>query len=228
MRTKPFRLVLIAASLCLPLLADNSTPPAPTPTPTPVPTMPANIKLTNGVVLHNVSVVRWMRESVTVKHTGGADTIIYSYIAEPDRKTVLAVRDDAIKNHRTDLSAKPLDTSIKGTISISSADGDVQLSGVKVYAVPIEALNMFLTPVTRIRLPKPLASTATGTDGQFTIVVPAGSDFFIFAKAQRLVGQSWEYYEWRVPISQVSDRHGVVLDSSGVIPLAEQKGVTFE
>src|SRR5208283_3279427 len=72
--------------------------------------------------------------------------------AAPDRTTVLAVRDDAIKNHKTDLSAKPVDNSVKGTIMISGADGDVPLSGVKVYAVPMDALNMLSTPVTRIRL----------------------------------------------------------------------------
>jgi|GEM_PF-6962859 len=226
MKAKLSRLVLVAVSLGLPLLADDAAPA--TPTPTPVPTMPANIKLTNGIVLHNVSVVRWMRESVTLRHAGGADTIYYSYIAEPDRTTVLAVRDDAIKNHKTDLSAKPVDNSVKGTIMISGADGDVPLSGVKVYAVPMDALNMLSTPVTRIRLPKPLASGVTGPDGQFSMVVPAGSDYFIFAKAQRMVGQTWEHYEWRVPISQVGDKRSVTLTSDGNVPLADQKAVTFE
>jgi len=224
MRTMLLRLVLIAACLGPPLLADDSQP---APTPTPVPVMPTNLKLTNGVVLHNVSVVRWMKESVTLRHTGGADTIYYSYIAEPDRTTVLAVRDDAIKNHKTDLTAKPVDNSVKGAITIQGPDGDVPLAGVKVYAVPIDALNLLAAPATHLRLPKPLASAATGADGQFSMVVPAGSDFFIFAKTARLVGQSWEYYEWRVPISQ-ADRQNVALTSAGVVPLSEQKAVTFE
>lgn len=228
MKAKLSRLVFVAVSLCLPLFADDAPAPAPAPTPTPVPTMPASIKLTNGVTLRNVSVVRWMRESVTLKHAGGADTIYYSYIAEPDRTTVLAVRDDAIKNHKTDLSAKPVDNSVKGMIMISGAGGEVPLGGVKVYAVPMDALGLLSSPVTRIRLPKPLASGVTGADGQFSMVVPAGSDYFIFAKAQRMVGQNWEHYEWRVPISQVGDKQSVTLTSDGNVPLADQKAVTFE
>ena len=218
------RLVVVAASLSLPLLADA---PAPIPTPTPVPVMPSTLRLANGVVLHNVSVVRWMRESVTVKHSGGADTIIYSYIAEPDRTTVLAARDDAFKNHKTDLKAKAADSAVKGSIIVSGADGDVPLANVRVYAVPMEALGMLNTPVLRIRLPKPLASTSTGPDGQFSMTVPGGTDFFLFAKTARQVGQVWEYYEWRVPISQ-ADRQNVTLSSGSVVPLAEQKAVTFD
>ena len=249
MRTKPLRLVLILAGLGPLLLADAPVPtPAPaggtapaatpaaaasattpTPSPTPVPTMPASITLTNGTVLHNVSVVRWLKESVTLKHTGGADTIYYAYIAEPDRTTVLAVRDDAIKNKKTGAPSKVADNSVVGTITLNTAEGsDVQLSGVKVYALPMEALNRFATDGAIVSLPKPLASTVTGGDGRFSLTVPAGEDYFIFAKATKWVGQIWEYYEWRLPVSQVGDRQNVVLSNAGLIPLAEQKGVTFE
>jgi hypothetical protein len=59
--------------------------------PTPEPVMPENITLTNGAVLHDISVVRWNSDSVVLKHTGGADSIRFTYIAEPDRTAVLAV-----------------------------------------------------------------------------------------------------------------------------------------
>jgi hypothetical protein len=228
MRTKLIRLVLITAGLGLPLFADEPAS-APTPSPTPVPTMPANIKLTNGTILRNVSVVRWMKESVTLRHTGGADTIYYNYIAEPDRTTVLAVRDDAIKNGKTDLSPKRANNLVKGTISVTSDDGsEIQLSGVTVYAVPIDALNMLATNATRLRLPKPLATAVTGPEGQFSMTVPTGEDFFIFAKATKFVGQGWQHYEWRVPISQVADRQSLNLNGASVVPLSEQKAVTFD
>jgi len=191
--------------------------------------MPPNITLTNHTVLHNVSVVRWQKESVTLKHTGGADTIYYNYIAEPDRTTVLAVRDDAIKNGKANPSAKPVDNSVRGTIAVAAEDGsEVQLSGIRVYAVRLDALDLLSSNVTKVRLPKPLASTVTGADGQFSMVVPPGEEFFIFAKAEKLIGQSWQHYEWRVPISQVGDRQSVTLSGAGVVPLAEQKAVTFE
>jgi hypothetical protein len=60
------------------------------------------------------------------------------------------------------------------------------------------------------------------------MVVPAGEEFFIFAKATKFVGQVWQHYEWRLPIAQVGDRQGVTLSGAAIVPLAEQKAVTFE
>jgi hypothetical protein len=246
MRAEPFRLVLVTVSLVLPLFADGPapvpTPPkaapvqgataaaaAPTPTPTPVPTMPANLRLTNGTVLHNVAVVRWMKESVTVRHTGGADTIYYSYIAEPDHTTVLAARDDAMKNQKSESSSKVPENAIKGTISVATDDGvEMPLSGVKVFAVTTEALGLFSTDGRNVRLPKPLASAVTDAAGQFSMLVPKGEDFFIFAKAAKFLGQGWGYYEWRVTSSQIGDRQNLVLTGATIVPLAEQKTVTFD
>lgn len=248
MRTKPLSLVLITLSLGLPLLADAPVPtptpatgkaPAPaatasadatpTPSPTPVPTMPSTLTLTNGTVLHNVTVIRWLKDSVTVKHTGGADTIRYNYISEDDRAAVLAARDEAMKHQKADSSPKPADNSVKGTVFVAGDDGaDAPLAGVAVYAVRMDALGMLSTDLTRVVLPKPLASSVTGADGQFSMVVPAGEDFFIFAKATKFVGQVWQHYEWRLPISQVGDRQGLALNGGGIVPLADQKAVTFE
>jgi hypothetical protein len=246
MGTKRFRLVLILAGLAPMAMADEPvptpTPPGatapaaapatassePTPTPTPVPTLPANITLSNGTVLRNVSAIRWMRESVTLKHTGGADTIYYAYIAEPDRTTVMAVRDDELKKKKAGAS-KAADNSVKGMVTVATADsGALPLSGVKVYAVRIDGLSRFATDGSMVSLPKPLASTQTGADGSFSLTVPAGEEYFIFAKSAKMIGQTWQYYEWRLPISQVSDRQDVQLTSAGMVPLGEQKGVTFE
>jgi hypothetical protein len=42
------------------------------------------------------------------------------------------------------------------------------------------------------------------------------------------MGQAWEHYEWRLPISQVADRQNVQLTSASNVPLGDQKGVAFE
>jgi len=251
MRTKPFCLVLTLGILGYsPVFAGAPVPtpaPAPaatttgaaapasaaaitpTPSPTPVPTMPSTFRLTNGTVLRNVSVVRWMRESVTVKHTGGADTIYYSYIAEADRAAVLAARDEALKHPKPDETKKAEDNSIKGSVTVATDGGaDVQLGGVTVYAVSIDALNLFSTEDRNVKLPKALASVVTDADGQFSLVVPGHEDYFIFAKAAKLVGESWGYYEWRIPVSQLGDRQNVVLAGSSSVPREEQKIVTFD
>lgn len=243
MRSKWHRLVFLMAALAPPLLGDTPVPtPAlakasagaaatvsaetPTPTPTPVPTLPANITLSNGTVLHKVSAVRWMRESVTLRHTGGADTIYYAYIAEPDRTTVLAVRDDALKKKKTE---KPDASSVRGMIVVSTPDsGDLPLGNVKVYAIKIEAINRFATEGALVSLPKALATATTGADGTFSLTVPPGEDYFIYAKSAKFMGQAWEHYEWRLPISQVADRQNIQLTSASNVPLGEQKGVAFE
>ena len=243
MRTKRFRLVLFLAALASPLLGDAPVPTpnpaaastgkaapaaadAPAPTPTPVPTLPPNITLSNGTILHNVSAVRWMRESVTLRHTGGADTIYYAYIAEPDRTTVLAVRDDALKKKKAE---KPDASSVRGLVVVSTPDsGDLPLANVKVYAIKVEAINRFATDGALVSLPKALATATTGADGSFSLTVPPGEDYFIYAKSAKFMGQAWEHYEWRLPISQVADRQNIQLTSASNVPLGEQKGVAFE
>jgi hypothetical protein len=244
MRIQRFRLVLLLAALAPPLLGDPPAPiptangaaggtaraasaeAAPTPTPTPVPTLPATITLSNGTVLHNVSAIRWMKESVTLKHTGGADTVYYAYIAEPDRTTVLAVRDDALKKKKAE---KPDPSAVRGLILVSTPDsGDIPLANVKVYAIKIEAINRFATEGALVSLPKALATATTGADGAFSLTVPPGEDYFIYAKSAKFMGQAWEHYEWRLPISQVADRQNVQLTSASNVPLGDQKGVAFE
>jgi hypothetical protein len=211
--------------------APGATAPAttPTPSPTPVPTMPSSFKLTNGAVLHNVTVVRWLKESVTVRHTGGADTIYYSNIAEPDRTTVLAARDEALKHQKSDPSSKPAENSVRGSISVTTDDGaEVPLTGVTVYAVTADAINLFSVEGRNVKLPKALASTTTDGDGQFSITVPGHQEYFIFAKASKLVGQSWGYYEWRLLVSQIGDRQNVQLTGASSVPREEQKFVSFD
>jgi len=207
------------------LFAD--TPPAPTPTP--VPTMPDTINLTNGTVLHDVSVIRWNSDSVVLKHTGGADTIRFVYIAEPDRTTVLAVRAEAKKaiKDETKEVAVPVRT-IKGQVFIASQGGvSYKLGDVAVYLVRMSDLNLFDTTTASVHLGKPAASAVTDADGYFSITVPDDGEYFVYAKASRRVGEQVERYEWRQPLAEIDKQH-VQLSVTNLIPFEDHKDVVFD
>jgi|ERR1035437_8794231 hypothetical protein len=56
----------------------------------------AEIKLSNGAVFRNVTIVRYERERVVLKTSGGIGNILYSYIPEPLRAQMLVERDAAL------------------------------------------------------------------------------------------------------------------------------------
>lgn len=221
-----FRLLcLISLFVGRQLFADTS----PTPTPTPVPEMPDTITLTNGAVLHDVSVIRWNSDSVVLKHTGGADTIRFVYIAEPDRTTVLAVRAEARKAAKAAAKddAVPVQT-IKGQVFISSQGGvSYKLGDVTVYLLRIGDLTLFNTSEKSIRLSTPAGSAVTDADGYFTLTAPDDGEYFVYAKASRRVGEQTERYEWRQPLADVDKQH-VQLSVTNLIPFADHKDVVFD
>ena len=49
------------------------------------PPLPTEVKLTNGATLRRVSVVRWQKDTVVLKHVGGVDPIRYVNIAPEQR-----------------------------------------------------------------------------------------------------------------------------------------------
>jgi len=211
------------------LLADTPPAPTPTPTPTPVPTMPDTITLANGAVLHDVSVIRWNSDSVVLKHTGGADTIRFIYIAEPDRAAVLAVRADAKKAAKATVKDEaPLVRTINGQVFISTKGGvSYKLGDVTVYLLRIGDLTLFNTSEKSIRLGTPASSAVTDADGFFTLTAPDDGEYFVYAKASRRVGEQTERYEWRLPLSDVDKQH-VQLSVTNLIPFADHKDVVFD
>ena len=58
----------------------------------------AEMKLTNGRLWKNVTVVRYERENVVLKSSAGIGPIPYSYIPEPTRGLMLAERDKVLKS----------------------------------------------------------------------------------------------------------------------------------
>ncbi len=58
----------------------------------------AEMKLTNGRVWKNVSVVRYEKENVVLKSSAGIGPLPYTYVKEPTRGLMLAERDKVLKS----------------------------------------------------------------------------------------------------------------------------------
>lgn len=58
----------------------------------PAPVMPTEVTLTSGRVLRGVSVVRWERDRVVLKHVGGADPIAFSLFLKPTPAELMLIR----------------------------------------------------------------------------------------------------------------------------------------
>lgn len=56
--------------------------------------LPTEVKLTNGVTLHQASVFKWYPDHVDLKHVGGNDPIRYGFIA-PDQREVFEAHREA-------------------------------------------------------------------------------------------------------------------------------------
>lgn len=170
--------------------------------------MPDSITLTNGAILQHVQVVRWEENDVVLKYAGGVDPIQFAYIAEPDKTAVLAVRDWMIGSQ----NLKPGQT-LKGQIFITTRGaGNYKMGDVNVYVFTADLLSRFNS--TYVHLAHPVAQTTTDSEGQFSIEIPddaPAQPFFIYAQAKRMAGGDWEYYDWRVPSSDITNKSNILL-----------------
>lgn len=66
-----------------------------------LPPLPSEIKLTNGVTLHNASVEKWQTDRVTIRHQGGIAPIFYIHIVPEQRKLFEARKVEGIAATKT-------------------------------------------------------------------------------------------------------------------------------
>lgn len=70
--------ILLMLCLAVACLAADETPPA-------LPPLPDTVTLKNGAVLKKVSVIRWQKDAVVLKHQGGADPIRFEHMSPESR-----------------------------------------------------------------------------------------------------------------------------------------------
>ena len=108
---------------------------------------PTELKLTNGATLRNVSVVRWEKERVILKHAGGIDPVRYDHIVAEQRAIVLAVRDAAAlaaanQPAQAAQAPGPKTRKITGEVFLTGGESQgvrVKFAGLKIAAYPLEA-----------------------------------------------------------------------------------------
>jgi len=177
-----------------------------------VPVMPNEVTLTTGRVLRNVQVIRWEKDRVVMKYTGGADPIPFSLIAEPLRAQLSMIREASTKAiekakaeeaHKrevaADISKARIDEQVKYSgqaFIVTRGAGSYKLAGMTVVIFSSDAWEGMKSIMTPKRLPKPLLSVTTDADGKFEFSLPKGRPFTLLAQGQRLANRNEEKYEW--------------------------------
>jgi hypothetical protein len=92
-----------------------------------------------------------------------------------------------------------------------------KLAGMPVFALPLEALNVFGTGVVKYELPAPLAQAVTDANGRFVFTLPANQKFVLFAQSSRRASGRVDQSEWRLPSDQIADPHNIQLSNANRI-----------
>lgn len=215
-------LVVSTMTLALSVQGADPTPEADAPPPP----VPSDVQLRNGATLHKVSVVRWEKDRVVLKHAGGADPIRYVDIADSQKAAIMARGRyeiaQAIAQKTAGANPGPAQMAPSGaganvnpndpivyqgkvflpTVNRNQtnggrpAEGVYKFSGATVYAFPIEAIPAFKGTAESVDLPHPLATATTNDEGVFTITVPPGVPHFLYCQAQRPVPNGTENCAW--------------------------------
>ena len=184
----------------------------------------AEIKLTNGAVFRNVTIVRYERDRVVLESSGGTGPITYGYIPEPLRTQMFAERDAQLATPKpaavpTSSSAEKSPRVCEGqAFIVTRGAGNYILGDMTVYAFPMavwsEADSQYGGET--MRLGKPLSRVKTDAEGKFKLQLPSEEEFFIFAQGGRLAGSQSEFYQWTVKSSDLKDRSNVLLTNSNL------------
>jgi hypothetical protein len=206
----------------------------PAPADVPPPPVPSDVQLRNGVTLHKVSVVRWEKDRVVLKHAGGADPIRYVDLADSQKAAIMARGRYELTHPAAPktaagapvVAADPASQSMvyQGIVYVPTvnrnetnggrpANGIYKFSGVTVYAFPLEALKAFEGNGEKVDLPKPLATTTTNEDGVFLLTVPPGIPHFLYCQAQRIVPSGNENCAWRVLATDIRNPQAIELST---------------
>lgn len=159
------------------------------------------VELSDGRVLRNVTLANPTRSTILLRPAGGAAVLLrYEFLPSGVREAAEAMRPGG---PLTKGEAPPKPVELRGQLFITTnGAGAYKFSAVTVYAFPAELFSAGENTRTTVDLPAPLARATTDGDGRFTIKVPGGPAFFIFAQASRLVGGYMEKHQWRVAASQ--------------------------
>jgi hypothetical protein len=235
-KTLRLLLALVMSAMVLVLSAQGAEP---APADAPPPPVPSDVQLRNGVTLHKVSVVRWEKDHVVLKHAGGADPIRYVDLADSQKAAIMARGRYELTHPAAPktaagapvVAADPVNQPVvyQGVVYVPTVNrnetnggrptnGLYKFSGVTVYAFPLEALKAFDGAGENVDLPKPLATAVTNQDGIFLLTVPPGVPHFLYCQAQRIVPSGKENCAWRLPAAEIKNPTAIELSTRYRVP----------
>jgi len=193
-------------------------------------TMPSEVTLTSGRVLRNVQVVRWEKDRVVLKYSGGVDPIAFSLFKSPTPSEVAAMRTASAP------AAKPKtdSRSIGGQVFVATKGaGSYKFGGAAVVILPLAAYDALRTEadnavvsaraLRRVLLSQaegrahdeivryqswkdgvdrmtPIAAVTTDADGYYRADFKSNDPIFVFCSTYRSVGAFGEYNIWAVKV----------------------------
>lgn len=172
------------------------------------------IYLSDGRVLKNATITAYRTMDVTVKYAGGSTVIRYEFLPDDIRPDAEKKRPGGPRYLAGETAAAK--TKVQGQVFITTQGaGAYKFSNVTVYAFPIESFEVWkMTNINPVQLPKPLAKATTDADGKFSIDVPKGPAFFLFAQASRMFSDgSSARYEWHAPSGEFKRMDQVYLSA---------------
>jgi len=203
MKTKPTLLALLIASLGFlsTLCAAEAEKPLSFP----------ELQLADGRILKKAVCAEFKADGVLVRYAGGSLFMRYEAFPQDFRAEVEQHRPGGPRYYQGETAVKK--TEVSGQVFITTRGaGAYKFPGVKVYAFAAEHLALFDFNSNPVCLPKPLTMTTTDADGKFTLELPSGSAFFLFAQAGRLAGDHSESFEWRVPGDSIKDKKHAMIN----------------
>jgi hypothetical protein len=184
--------------------------------------MPAEVTLTSGRVLKKVSVIRWEKDKVVLKHLGGAEPVPFALIVGLSKEDLAEIRaaDETKKTKAIEATkaaaadaAKPVSYSGQAFI-VTQGAGNYLLGGMEIILLPAAAAGDFTSNSQIVLLPKPLHTVTTDGEGRFTFQMPGDAEFLLIAQNKRRISANhWETYEWHVLSSQIKDPKNILLSN---------------
>ncbi len=111
----------------------------------PAPVMPTEVTLTTGRVLRNVKVIRWEKDRVVLKHSGGADPIAFSLVTEPLRSQLAVIREAVTNSPATTIASTAKPREIQGQVFFIAGGNSrsPRIAGVEVRLYRADTLRSY-------------------------------------------------------------------------------------
>lgn len=172
-------------------------------------TIPSEVTLKSGAVLRKVTVVRFEKDRVILKHAGGVDPVRFDVLATGSAK--------AFSDYLAE-QAKP--RTYRGSIFVvTKGAGSYKMGNVQVFIVPLakNRAKQLMPTLAEDSMPAGAKMTRTDSDGRFQFKWQGTDTFTICIFAKRLAGGDTELYNWIIERAEITDPDDIQLSNHNMI-----------